>query len=79
MICYVLSVAHQGVVTATCSLLQELAQINPVGFADCVPLAVTRLSRVSGGGGREGGGARFIRDLLLGAGGGVGTLRFGSC
>lgn len=32
--------------TAACSLLEELAHINSLGFMDCVPLAVTRLSRV---------------------------------
>ena len=32
--------------TSACSLLEELAHINSVGFADCVPVAVTRLSRV---------------------------------
>ena len=40
----------QGVVTSACSLLEELAHINAMGFSDCVPVAVTRLSRVSGGG-----------------------------
>lgn len=33
-------------VTAACSLLEELAHINSFGFIDCVSLAVTRLSRV---------------------------------
>jgi AP-2 complex subunit alpha len=37
---------HLGVVTSACSLLEELAHINSVGFADCVPVAVTRLSRI---------------------------------
>ena len=32
--------------TASCSLLEELAHINSLGFMECVPLAVTRLSRV---------------------------------
>ena len=32
---------------SACSLLEELARINSLGFSDCVPIAVTRLSRVS--------------------------------
>ena len=37
----------QGVVTAACSLLEELAHINALGFSECVPLAVTKLFKVS--------------------------------
>ena len=33
--------------TSACSLLEELAYINSLGFSECVPPAVTRLSRVS--------------------------------
>ncbi len=44
--CVCVCVCIQGVVTAACSLLEELARINSLGFMDCVPLAVTRLSRV---------------------------------
>lgn len=37
---------HLGVLTASCSLLEELAHINSLGFSECVPIAVTRLSRI---------------------------------
>ena len=37
----------QGVVTASCSLLEEFARINSLGFSECVNAAVIRLSRVS--------------------------------
>ena len=37
---------HYGLVTSACSLLEELAHINSLGFSECVSPAVTRLSRV---------------------------------
>ena len=37
---------HLGVVTSACSLLEELAHINQLGFSECVPIAVTRLSKI---------------------------------
>ncbi|XP_064399538.1 AP-2 complex subunit alpha-2-like [Halichondria panicea] len=37
---------HMGVVTAACSLLEELAHINSLGFSECVPLAVTKLFKI---------------------------------
>ena len=33
---------HFGVVTSACSLLEELAHINFVGFMDCVSIAVLK-------------------------------------
>ena len=39
---------HFGVVTSACSLLEELAHINSVGFMDCVSMAVLKLSKVRG-------------------------------
>ena len=33
---------HFGVVTSACSLLEELAHINSVGFMDCVSIAVLK-------------------------------------
>ena len=39
-------VVVQGVVTAAISLLETLAQKNPDEYKGCVPLAVSRLSRV---------------------------------
>jgi hypothetical protein len=36
---------HYGLVTSACSLLEELAHINSLGFSECVSPAVTRLSR----------------------------------
>ncbi len=47
-VCYCPPPTHtQGVVTAACSLLEELAHINSLGFSECVPLAVTKLFKVS--------------------------------
>ena len=43
--CRVIAVV-QGVVTAAISLLETLAQKNPDEYKGCVPLAVSRLSRV---------------------------------
>lgn len=37
---------HLGVVTASCSLLEEFARINSLGFSECVNAAVIRLSRI---------------------------------
>ena len=39
---------HFGVVTLACSLLEELAHINSVGFMDCVSIAVLKLSKLRG-------------------------------
>ncbi|EDV28677.1 uncharacterized protein TRIADDRAFT_19420 [Trichoplax adhaerens] len=42
-----LSDKHLGVVTAACSLIYELARENPEDYKACVPLAVSRLSRIA--------------------------------